>query len=141
MSHHAVAFAMVALALVGAVAASGGEHLGTATATSVQNVSVSSTAQCSAVETARRINCYPQSGASQSGCEARGCCWSPVGTAAAAAATGDPVFVGEPDASTPWCFYPEGCVGVGGVRLPCASDVARVCAVQAHMQAVRLRNA
>lgn len=31
-----------------------------------------------AIDVTNRVNCYPDPGATQSGCEARGCVWSPV---------------------------------------------------------------
>ena len=46
---------------------------------------------CSNIPVESRIDCYPEAGASEAGCEARGCCW--------AAASGKYKHA-------PWCFYP-----------------------------------
>ncbi|XP_015233743.1 PREDICTED: sucrase-isomaltase, intestinal [Cyprinodon variegatus] len=45
--------------------------------------------QCPNIPNAERVDCYPDAGASKSGCEQRGCCWSPLD-----------------QRSVPWCFFP-----------------------------------
>lgn len=57
--------------------------------------------QCSNFRDVDRFDCFPESGASQTACESRGCCWSPP-----AAAASHRVFL-----NVPYCFYPHGFTG------------------------------
>ncbi|XP_061072796.1 sucrase-isomaltase, intestinal [Conger conger] len=45
--------------------------------------------ECPIMALGERIDCYPDSGASQSSCIARGCCWQPLN-----------------ESYVPWCFFP-----------------------------------
>ena len=62
-------------------------------------------AQCSAVTDERRIDCYPEFGANQAGCESRGCCWGIPALAPEGTTSHDELGMG-----TPWCFFPDECV-------------------------------
>ncbi|EDV19132.1 uncharacterized protein TRIADDRAFT_34135 [Trichoplax adhaerens] len=53
----------------------------------------SSSSSCLAVQTAERIDCFPQHGANENSCRARGCCWVP---------NHDGNY-----ANAPWCFFPH----------------------------------
>lgn len=57
--------------------------------------------QCSNFKDVDRFDCFPESGANQAACEARGCCWSPP-----AATASHRVFL-----NVPYCFYPHGFSG------------------------------
>ena len=48
---------------------------------------------CSGIQPEKRIDCYPEEGASQAGCQARGCCW----------ALAPAKYI-----HAPCCFYPPG---------------------------------
>ena len=85
---------------------------------STQAVALSDTSTCSAVEVGQRIDCFPRGTASQSACEARGCCWSPppgvsnatqVPMGASRDAVPGTFARGAAQAmGTPYCFYPNG---------------------------------
>ncbi|XP_014841756.1 PREDICTED: sucrase-isomaltase, intestinal-like isoform X2 [Poecilia mexicana] len=45
--------------------------------------------QCPNIPMSERVDCYPDAGASKTGCEQRGCCWSPLD-----------------ERNVPWCFFP-----------------------------------
>uniref|UniRef100_A0A087Y481 alpha-glucosidase n=1 Tax=Poecilia formosa TaxID=48698 RepID=A0A087Y481_POEFO len=45
--------------------------------------------QCPNIPMSERVDCYPDPGASKTGCEQRGCCWSPLD-----------------ERNVPWCFFP-----------------------------------
>ncbi|KAJ8280469.1 hypothetical protein GJAV_G00054930 [Gymnothorax javanicus] len=45
--------------------------------------------QCPKIALGARVDCFPDAGASQSNCIARGCCWQPLN-----------------ESSVPWCFFP-----------------------------------
>ncbi|EEZ99945.2 lysosomal alpha-glucosidase [Tribolium castaneum] len=53
--------------------------------------------KCKLVQERDRFDCYPENGANQQGCEARGCCWIP---AKKKPKMGVPL-------ATPYCFYPS----------------------------------
>lgn len=36
--------------------------------------------QCKLLKSDEKFDCYPEDGANQAGCEARGCCWIPAKT-------------------------------------------------------------
>lgn len=52
--------------------------------------------KCKLTEENDRLDCFPENGANQQGCEARGCCWIP---AKRKPKIGVPLAV-------PYCFYP-----------------------------------
>jgi len=54
---------------------------------------------CDLIDNTDRFDCYPEDGASQAGCEARGCCWSPP-RRSASHRLADILDV-------PYCFYPK----------------------------------
>lgn len=59
--------------------------------------------QCTNIADNDRFDCYPESGASQSKCEARGCCWAtPKHKPPKPRKPSDAVSLG-----VPWCFYPS----------------------------------
>ncbi|XP_034556178.1 maltase-glucoamylase, intestinal [Notolabrus celidotus] len=45
--------------------------------------------QCPSIALGERVDCFPDSGATQQQCEQRGCCWSP-----------------RDERNVPWCFFP-----------------------------------
>lgn len=47
-------------------------------------------AQCPSIPQGERVDCFPEAGASKSGCEQRGCCWSPLD-----------------EKNAPWCYFPK----------------------------------
>lgn len=51
-------------------------------------------AQCDLGSIADRFDCYPEPGASQKGCESRGCCWRPLASS-------------EQAPNVPYCYYPS----------------------------------
>lgn len=55
-------------------------------------------AQCDGFKNEDRFDCYPEPGASQAGCEARGCCWVPVKKSLNYPTT---------YLNVPYCFYPK----------------------------------
>ncbi|XP_028817377.1 maltase-glucoamylase, intestinal isoform X2 [Denticeps clupeoides] len=56
----------------------------------VKDEDVVVTPQCKNLELGERVDCYPDSGASERKCLERGCCWVPVD-----------------ETSVPWCFFSE----------------------------------
>lgn len=52
---------------------------------------------CSKFHDVERMDCYPENGASESGCGNRGCCWAPP--------------TGLTALNVPYCFYPRGYCG------------------------------
>ncbi|KAF7273588.1 lysosomal alpha-glucosidase-like [Rhynchophorus ferrugineus] len=55
--------------------------------------------QCKLLSDNEKFDCYPEGGASQEGCEARGCCWIP-------AKTKTKKVSGIAHIGVPYCFYP-----------------------------------
>lgn len=70
-----------------------------------------SKAVCDDLQIAERFDCFPEAGATQESCEARGCCW-----AVAERILQEP---GPVPKGAPWCFYPR---SYGGYEAVNASD-------------------
>ncbi|XP_071510130.1 lysosomal alpha-glucosidase-like isoform X1 [Diadema antillarum] len=63
--------------------------------------------QCTQTNDNLRFDCYPESGASQSKCEARGCCWAPAKSGDVKPPRRWNTTKGGPQINVPYCYYPS----------------------------------